>query len=91
MTTKKSELARLKNLGPVSAGWLNAIGIYTKAELAALGAVAAYRRLKAAGYPVSLNLVYAIQGALMDLHWTDLPAALRDELRQAVGGDQLTS
>lgn len=87
MTARQSELAQLKNIGKASEGWLNAIGVYTQQELAVLGPVAAYRRLKAEGYPVSLNLVYAIQGALMDLHWTDLPATLRDELRQAVETD----
>ncbi|MDX1522154.1 MAG: TfoX/Sxy family protein, partial [Anaerolineae bacterium] len=84
MSSNVSEIANLKNLGPTSERWLNDIGIYTRRELVALGPVSAYQRLKAAGYNVSLNLVYAIQGAIMDLHWTDLPLALREELKQQI-------
>lgn len=76
-----SELSKLKNIGKVSESWLNSVGIYTRADLEAVGAVAAYRRVKQEGYNATPNLVYALQGALMDLHWTDLPLALKEELK----------
>ncbi|MBI3546479.1 MAG: DNA-3-methyladenine glycosylase I [Gammaproteobacteria bacterium] len=44
----------------------------------------AYRILKAQGYPVNLNFVYAWHGALRDVHWNKLPAALKTELRAAL-------
>ena len=80
---KSRKLTELNNLGPVSAGWLNAIGVHTLADLAGLGAIEAYRILKGHGYPVTLNLVYAIEGALRGRDWRDLPAARKRELRAA--------
>ena len=79
-----SELARLCNLGPVSAGWLEAAGIRTEAELRALGALEAFRRvaMHRAG-DVSLNLLYALDGALRGERWDKLPPHIRAELRAA--------
>ncbi len=48
-------LSRLKNIGRKSEQWLNAIGVHTLDDLEELGAVAAYRQLKARGFPVTLN------------------------------------
>ena len=75
------ELARLKNLGLVSEKWLNEMGVFTRDQLAAMGPVQAYHLLKFQERKVSLNLVYAIQGALLDLHWTALPDGLKRQLR----------
>jgi DNA transformation protein len=79
-----AELARLRNLGAVSAGWLVAAGIRTEAQLRTLGAVAAFRRvaLHRSG-DVSLNLLYALEGALRDMRWDRLPATERVALRAA--------
>jgi len=76
------KIAGIRNLGPTSAQWLRAIGVETRAELAALGSVNAYHLLKLQGYPVSLNLVYAIEAALLDIHWTHLPPELKASLRE---------
>ena len=69
---EESELSALKNLGKVSAGWLKGAGIHRREQLAELGPVGAYHLLRALGYPASMNLVYAIQAALMDI--LDRPA-----------------
>lgn len=78
-----AEIANLRNLGPRSAALLAKIGIHRRDQLAATGAVAACRQLQAAGESVSLNLVYAIEGALMDSDWRCLPPPFREELRRA--------
>ncbi len=82
------KLSALKNIGPRSAHWLASAGVGSVEALRALGSVKAYVRLKKLGYPVSLNLVYAIEGALIDLHWNALPpelkARLRDECARAL-------
>ena len=78
------ELAKLKNLGPQSAKWLQRAGIHTRADLEAAGPLKAYARVRQVGLPASLNLVYAIQATLMDLHWQKLPLDVRDELKVAV-------
>ncbi|HEX5636461.1 MAG TPA: TfoX/Sxy family protein [Gammaproteobacteria bacterium] len=77
-------LTQLKNLGPKSTQWLNAIGVYTLDDLREMGAIDCCRILKAQGYPVSLNLAYAIEGALRDLHWTKLPESVKQQLKTAL-------
>ena len=79
-----SELAALPNLGPVSAGWLEAAGIRTAAQLRELGAVEAFRRVAfhRAG-AVSYNLLYALEGALRGVRWDRLPSGIREQLKRA--------
>ena len=86
MTPRRStsELASLWNLGAVSAGWLEAAGIRTEADLRALGAVEAFRRVAFhRSGDVSMNLLYALEGALRGVRWDLLPAAERAALRRA--------
>ena len=73
----------LRNIGPASARWLRDIGVATREELRRRGPVAVYATLKRRGYRVSLNLLYALQAGLMDLHWAELPPQVRDQLRAA--------
>ncbi len=81
MTRRISELCELKNIGAKTEQWLNEIGVYTRNELEAMGPVNAYHILRQRGRPVSLNLVYAIQGAVLNLDWRSLPPELKAELR----------
>ena len=62
-------IAELPNLGPKSQAALAAAGITTVAQLRRLGAVAAYAKAKQAGAHVSLNLLWALEGALTGLPW----------------------
>lgn len=80
MTASHSELLELKNLGMATVNILHAIGINTYAELRRVGAVDAYRRIKARKINVSKVMLYALQGALMDVHWNDLPPDLKQQL-----------
>ncbi len=82
-----STLSSLKNIGPKSEQWLNHIGIYTLDDLKHMGAVDCCIILKAQGFPVSLNLAYAIEGALRNIHWTALPDYIKQQLRQALEKD----
>jgi len=64
------ELANLKNLGPRSLALLAAAGITSLEQLQQLGAVRAYARVKASGVnKASLNLLWALEGALSSEHW----------------------
>jgi len=69
----------LLNLGPKSDAMLAAIGIRTHADLAARGAVDTYIALKRAGQPASLNMLWALEGALTGRHWRAV--AQEDRLR----------
>ena len=71
---------RLRNIGPKSAAWLRQVGLRTLDDLAGVGPVEAYMRVRRAGFRPGLNLLYAIEGALNDTHWQDVPEARRVEL-----------
>ena len=83
MKNQNSTLDQLLNLGPTSTRWLNAIGVHSRRDLEQLGAVDAYAMLKANGYRASLNLVYAIEGALTGRDWKRLPAKRKAQLKAA--------
>jgi hypothetical protein len=71
---------RLRNIGPKSAAWLRQVGLHTRDDLAAAGTLDAFMRVKRAGFKPGLNLLYAIEGALNDCHWQEVPEARRAEL-----------
>lgn len=77
----------LKNIGPQSAKWLAAVGIVTRSDLKRVGVVNAFRMMRGHGYNVTPVMLYALQGALMDLHWNRLPAKLKDDLRNRARAD----
>jgi len=71
---------RRKNVGPKSAAWLRQVGVRTMDDLTALGAVGAYIKVKRAGFKPSLNLLYALEGALVGCHWQQVPEDRRQQL-----------
>lgn len=64
-----SAIEDLPGLGPKSLAMLARAGITTLAQLRRLGSVRAYAQVKAAGENASLNLLWALEGALTDLPW----------------------
>ena len=75
----------MKNMGSKSREWLASVGIHSLDDVAKLGVVETYRRVKAA-YPekVSLNLLYGLQAALLDLPWNELPPDIKEQLKRQV-------
>lgn len=71
---------KLRNVGPKSAAWLRQVGLRTRADLEAAGTVDAFMRVKRAGFKPSMNLLYALEGALLDCHWQEVPHARREQL-----------
>ncbi|MDD2768598.1 MAG: TfoX/Sxy family protein [Methylococcus sp.] len=63
------ELRRLANLGPKSAATLAAAGVRSFEHLRQLGSVAAFMLAKRSGAKISLNLLWALEGALSDQPW----------------------
>jgi len=85
-------MAALRNLGPVSRRWLAEAGIETEAELRALGAVAAWQRVKFMfGRQVSLNLLYALEATIAGCDWRALPPETKARLQAEAGGAPLRS
>lgn len=75
--------SKIRNVGPKSAAWLRQIGVRSTEDLARVGPVEAFLKVKRAGFRPSLNLLYAMAGALADCHWADLPEARKQELLAA--------
>ena len=75
---------KLRNIGPKSAAWLRQVGLRTQEDLVGAGPVDAFMRVKRAGFKPSLNMLYALEGALQDCHWQEIPEARRAELVAAV-------
>jgi DNA transformation protein and related proteins len=77
----------LNNIGPQTATWLESIGVKTLEDIETLGVVEVYERLKLA-YPekVSLNAMWALQGAILDIPWNQLPESMKEKLKQQLQG-----
>src|SRR5258708_25988120 len=71
--TDKTAAGKIRNVGPKSAAWVRTVGVRTQDDPARLGSVEAFMKVKRAGFKPSLNLLYALEGALADCHWADLP------------------
>lgn len=71
---------KIRNVGPKSAAWLRQVGVRTFEDLVEIGPVEVFLKVKRAGFRPSLNLLYAMAGALADCHWAELPDARKQEL-----------
>lgn len=71
---------RMLNIGAKSGAWLRQVGLRTHDDLAAVGSLEAFLRVKRAGFKPSLNLLYALEGALMGCHWQQVDSTRRAEL-----------
>ncbi len=75
----------IKNMGPKSSVWLHEIGIDSLEDLEAIGAIEAYRRLKAARpTEVSLNALWGMQGAILNIHWNMITPEMKAELKAQI-------
>lgn len=77
-------VGRLRNLGPASARMLESIGIASRADLERVGPVLAYRALKDIRSDISLNLLWAMHGALTGERWDQLSEETRKQLKLEV-------
>ena len=71
---------KLLNVGPKSAAWLRQVGIRSREQLVEAGTIATFIKVKRAGFRPGLNLLYALEGAICDCHWRDVPETRRAEL-----------
>lgn len=88
MKTKLSNnLKGAKNIGVTIEKRLNEIGVFSLADLAQMTPIKAYQNIckqnPGKTFPVCYYL-YSLQGALLDLHWDDLPAEVKTELLKQV-------
>ena len=67
---------------PESAAGRRRVGLRSRGGLVAIGAVGAVVKVKRAGFKPSLNLLYSLEGALLDCHWQELSEPQREALVQ---------
>lgn len=84
----QTTLKQHKNIGATIEKRLNEVGITTIDDLAQIGAANAYLKIKE-NYPDKTLSVcyylYSFQGALMDMHWDDIPTHIKADLRKQIG------
>ncbi|NOH14148.1 MAG: TfoX/Sxy family protein [Chloroflexi bacterium] len=75
-------IKQVRNIGPKTAEWLEAIGIFTFEDLERLGAIEAYKLL-VERYPhkVSMNALWGLQGALIGIPWNEISPVVKDKLK----------
>lgn len=78
-------ISQMRNLGPATERMLCDVGIKSADDLRAIGAVDAFLRLQFAQSGVSLNALYAMESALLDIDWRELPRERKSALKHAVG------
>ena len=70
----------LRNLGQESEYFLNKIGLYTLADLKKESTTEIMRKLEQVGFKPTKNMLYAIEGALVDKDWRDVAKAYKEAL-----------
>ena len=82
-----NNLRNAKNIGATIEKYLNEIGIFTLADLAETTSVKAFIKIREQHpektIPVCYYL-YSLEGALLNLHWNDLPSELKKELKDKI-------
>lgn len=78
------DLQSLPNLGPKSRAMLSAAGIESLSQLRRVGSVAAYARVRRECAGASLNLLWALEGALTGLRWQEVARLHRTSLLLAL-------
>lgn len=74
----------LLNFGPKSKRILASVGINSFEDLQKLGSVAAFAKVRHSGAKVSLNLLWALEGALADIAWQEVARERRTGLLLAL-------
>lgn len=86
--SSSNKVEDLRNIGAMIARRLNEIGVYTEDELRSLGAAEAHRRIRQIHPDATLPIcyyLYSFEAALENIHWDDLPEAIKRSLRHQLG------
>lgn len=76
-----TELTNLPNIGKVLANNIISIGINSSGELLLLGAEKSFIRILAVNNGACLQQFYALEGAIKNVRWHDLPKERKKELK----------
>jgi DNA transformation protein len=78
----------MMNLGPKSTQWLKEVGIHTKEDLERIGPIEAYLKVKekSSSMKPSLLLLYALVGAVKEVHWQKVAREEKEQLLMELDG-----
>lgn len=74
----------MKNIGTISSEWLHKAGIETIDELREIGFIPVYCLIKNLESSVSLNLLWALEGALHNKDFREITLERKNELKCAL-------
>jgi len=77
-----AELTSLRNIGKELDKKLKAVGIMTAEELREIGSEEAFVRVKLRDPQVCLVHLYAIEGAISDMEYNQLPENVKSRLKE---------
>ena len=78
---QQTPIEQLMNLGPASGRWLHPAGIRTLGDLQNVPLGVLYEQVKRRVPRCNSMFLYAVQGALMNLHANALPQEIKRQLR----------
>jgi len=84
----EAELSSVRNLGPASAKMLASAGLHDLDDLRELGPVLSFLAVRQCGHQPSLNLLWAIYGAIHDVGWNTLSESVKQSMLDEI--DELT-
>lgn len=71
--------------------WLEAVGVRTLEDIEDLGPVEVYLRVEDAGFHPGRNLLWSLQGAVLDLSWSEIPKDMKAQLDREVAAARKAS
>lgn len=75
-------VSEIKNLGPASRKMLADVDVSTVGDIRKLGLPLLFRILKGKGTNASMNLIYALEAGLRNIHWLELTTDEKNKLRR---------
>ena len=77
-------MSKMRNIGKVSQQWLYEIEIYSLPDLQTCGAARAFSLIRSRHPQASLNLLWALEGAILEVDWRTLSEDQKAELRRQI-------
>ncbi len=78
-----NKLTELRNIGPILAGRLAQVGIHTYDDLADLGSLETFARIRKIDHNGCCNMLYAIEGAIQKIRWHHLSKEDKTRLKES--------
>lgn len=76
-----NDLTQMKNIGKTLAEKLIQVDIHSSEALKKAGCESAFLKIKTIDPSACLNMLYALEGAIQDIRWHSLDAAVKAELK----------